>query len=178
MHKKILLLCFGLLTSLLSAQQTMNFNTKSYPATPSWQFLNESYALSGSAQIQIAKTEKGGLLQLSVEATDPAFQIAGTIFLDLIDMTIIVCTDKNFHKTEGNQIISYYVLSPIEMTRLQKTDIQSVRFSIKGKQTKFSSQTGHFTAVNKKAYFATAYDRTKKSYDTAFDIHALYNNGK
>lgn len=174
MHKKILFVYFVLFAASMVAQE-ITFNGKTYPATTNWDFISEQYALSGIAKVQIAKTEKGGLLQLTTATTNSSFTISGTVFLDLIDMTIIVCTDKNLHKVDGNQIISYYFLSPIEMSRLQKTEIQSVRYVIKGKSNTFSSQTGYFTAVNKKAYFATAYDRSKKSFDTAAEIKSLYN---
>jgi hypothetical protein len=60
------------------------------------------------------------------------------------------------------------------MTRLKTTEIQSIHFNIKGKTNEFSSQLGNFTAVNKKSYFATAFDKSKKTYDTTLAMQALY----
>jgi hypothetical protein len=43
---------------LPATAQTLTLKGKTYPATDSWDFICEQYALSGSAQVQIAKTEK------------------------------------------------------------------------------------------------------------------------
>ena len=173
MSHKILLYCCCLLSFVLGAQESMTVNSKSYPATPTWNFICENYAYSGLTQIQIAQTEKGGLLKITVETTDTSFAIAGNIYVDLVDVSAIVCTDKNLREIDGNKIISYYSLTAAEMNRLKKTEIQSVRFAIKGKRNKFSSQTGYFTAINRKKYFATMHDLTIKSYETVGAIAFL-----
>ena len=175
MTHKILLYCCCLFSFVLGAQETMTVNSKSYSATPTWNFICENYAYSGLTQIQIAQTEKGGLLKITVETTNPSYIIAGSLYVDLADMSAIICTDKNLREIDGNKIIAYYSLTGTEMNRLKKTEILSVRYAIKGKSNKFSSQTGHFTAINKKTYFATAYDSTVKRHDTATAI-ALLNH--
>jgi hypothetical protein len=154
----------------------MSVRANTYPATPTWNFICENYALSGNVKVQIAKTEKGGLLKLIVETTDPSFIIAGNVYVDLADTTVIICTDKNNRETNGNQIISYYNFVSAEMNRLKKSDIQSIRFSIKGKKEKFASQTGYFTAINKKSYFSTVYSTDLKSYATTDEIQLLFSN--
>jgi hypothetical protein len=60
------------------------------------------------------------------------------------------------------------------MSKLKTTNIQSIHFNINGKPKNFSSQLGNFTALNKINYFATAFDKSKKSFDTAREIKALY----
>lgn len=163
-----------LFSTVAFAQQSLSFNGKTYPATPQWDFVCENYALSGSAQVQIAKTEKGGLLQLSVATTEPTFAIAGNVYVELADMSVIVCTDKNFRANTNEQLVAYYVFSAAEMNRLKKSEIRSIRFSIQGKKEKFASQTGYFTAVNKKSYFSTFYNTNKKSFDTAQEVQLLF----
>ncbi|HMI06721.1 MAG TPA: hypothetical protein VK528_04180 [Flavobacterium sp.] len=156
------------------SQETITFKDgKQYPVTPEWNFICENYALTGTAKIQVAKTEKGGLLKLTVDATDPTFYVGGTIYVDLADNTILVCTDKGIRENSGNHMTSWYSFSVIEMNKLRKTDIASIRFYIKGNQKKFSSQTGNFTAVNKKAYFSTTELKPGK-YETAAEINSLY----
>jgi hypothetical protein len=162
-----------LLSFVLEAQESMTVNSKSYPATPTWNFICENYAYSSLTQIQIAQTEKGGFLKITLETNDTSFAIAGNVYVDLVDVSAIVCTDKNLREVDGNKIISYYSLTAAEMNRLKKTEIQSVRYTIKGKRNKFSSQAGYFTAINKKTYFATAYNSTIKSYDTVSAIVLL-----
>lgn len=162
------------MTSVLLGQESMTVKSKPYPATRIWSFMCDDYVLSGLASVQFAKTEKGGLLKISVETSNNTFAITGTLYVDLKDFSAIICTDKGNRTIEGNQVISYYFLTPAEMSRLQKVDIEAVRFFIGGKKTSFSSQTGYFTAVNKKKFFRTAYDTETKSYETAADIKDLF----
>lgn len=163
-----------LVSTVAFAQQNISFKGKTYPATPQWDFVCENYALTGSAQVQIAKTEKGGLLQLSITTTEPTFAISGNVYVELADMSVIVCTDKNFRANTTNQLVSYYVFSTPEMNRLKKIEIRSIRFSIQGKKQKFTSQTGYFTAINKKSYFSTIYNSAPKSFDTTSAIQVLW----
>lgn len=172
-YKKLLILPFLFLSILVNAQESLNFKGKTYPATQAWNFICENYALSGEANIQIAKTETGGLLRISVTTTDPKLQITGTTYIYLVDNTIIVCIDKKNTETAENKTATYFNLSAIEMNKLKKTDIQSIRFNISGATNKFSSQIGNFTAVNKKSYYATKFDKSKNSFDTAAEIQAL-----
>ena len=174
MTYKILLYFCCLLSSILCAQETMTVSSKIYPATPTWNFICENYAYSGLTQIQIAQTEKGGILKITVETTDTSYAISGNVYVDLADMSAIVCTDKNKRETHENKTISYYSLTVTEMNRLKKNEIQAVRYCIKGIKNKFSSQTGYFTAINKKRYFATAHDNVMKSYDTVSEMALLH----
>ncbi|MFM2368305.1 MAG: hypothetical protein RL619_605 [Bacteroidota bacterium] len=175
MNQKVLLFLLFIATISATSQETMSFKgSKPYRATNSWNFICENYALTGATTVQIAKTEKGGILKLTVETTNPAFNIAGIVYVYLTDNIVITCSDKGIRENTGNQIVSYYSFSPLEMNKIKNTDIQSIRFNIKGISSKFNSQTGNFTAVNRKTYFSTASDKTKKNYDTASEITALY----
>ena len=168
----ILLFIFSL--SAFSQELMQIKNSKSYPATSTWDFISENYALTGITTIQIAKTEKGGVLKIAIETTDATFAISGIVYVYLTDNTIITCSDKSSRETIGNQIISYYSFSPIEMNKLKATTIESIHFNIKGNPKGFSSQIGNFTALNKKKYFSTAFDKTNKRFDTAHEIKSLY----
>nr|WP_315173231.1 hypothetical protein [uncultured Flavobacterium sp.] len=173
MTKKCFLFTLLILSVTGFSQEMISFNSsKKYPATPSWNFICENYALTGFTEVQIAKTEKGGLLKLAVETTNPTYTISGTAYIYLSDNTFIICSDKGNREKIDTKIVSYYSFTPIEMSQLKKNDIQSIRFTIKGIATKFNSQIGNFTAVNKKEYFAT-YDNSPKSYHTANEIKAL-----
>jgi hypothetical protein len=157
-------------------ESSITFNSKSYPSTPIWNFMCDNYILSGITSIQIAKTENGGWLKIGIESNNPSFTISGNLYVDLKDFSAIICKDKAYRSVEGNQIVSYYTFTTAEMNRLQKIDIESVRFFINGKKTSFSSQTGYFTAVNKKKYFHTTYDYTIKEFETASSIRSLFMN--
>ena len=173
MTKKCFLFTLFLLSITGFSQEMIPLNSsKKYPATPSWNFICENYALTGITHVQIAKTEKGGLLKLAVETTNPTYTISGTVYIYLSDNTFIICSDKGSREKIDNKIVSYYSFTPIEMSQLKKKEIQSIRFTIKGTASKFNSQIGNFTAINKKEYFTT-YNNSPKRYNTATEITAL-----
>lgn len=175
MYQKLFFILFFIVSGAVSGQELMTYKgSKPYSATPTWDFISENYALTGITKVQIAKTEKGGTIKLAVETTNPTFAITGTVYVYLADNTIITCSDKNSRESIGNQIVSYYLFSNIEMNKLKTTDIQSIHFAIKGNAKEFNSQIGNFTALNKKSYFSTAFDTSKKSFDTALAIKSLY----
>ena len=174
MNKKSVVFFFYFITSMLLGQESMTLQSKVYPASPTWIFMCDNYVLSGIATIQIAKSEKGGYLKIAVETNNLGFSITGNIYVDLKDFTAIICKDKGQRTIEGNQMVSYYAFSQQEMSRLQKVDIESVRFYINGKSSSFSSQTGYFTAINKKKFFHTAYDGNTKYYETAAAVRDLF----
>jgi hypothetical protein len=175
MNQKIALFLLLIATFSATSQELLSFKgSKPYRATNSWNFICQNYALTGAATVQIAKTEKDGILKLTVETTNPAFHIAGTVYVYLTDNSYITCSDKGIRENTGNQMVSYYAFSSLEMNKLKTTAIESIRFNIKGNTGKFNSQTGNFTAVNTKSYFSTATDKTKKNYSTEAEITALY----
>jgi hypothetical protein len=172
--KKLLLLLIIFLSADTFGQGFMTYlDGKKYQSTNSWDFICEKYALTGKTNIQIAKADKGGVMQISVDTTDPTFYIGGTIYVDLEDNSVIVCTDKNLRQATINRTTAWYIFTPSEMNKLKSTNISNVRFYIKGNQQKFSSQTGNFTAINKKAYFSTSEIKVEK-FETAFEINSLY----
>jgi len=176
MNNKLLLCLFLLLSIQVFSQELAETKVSTpVPFTNTWEFICENYALTGITKVQITKTDKGGMLKLSVETTNPSYTIAGTVYVDLADNTVITCLDKKIREVKGNEITACYYFSNIEMNKLKITDIQTIRFNIEGNQKGFSSQTGNFTAVNKKKYFSTVFDKSKKSYDTATEISGLYN---
>ena len=173
-YKLLLLLLFVVSKPAFSQELTATNVSKQQPTTAIWNFICENYILTGVAKVQVAKTDKGGTLKLAVETNDPAFIISGAVYIYLVDNSIITCSDKGIRENIDNQIISYYTFSGLEMTKLKKTNIQSLRFNINGNKKKFSSQLGNFTALNKQKYFVTANDSSKKSFDTALEITTLY----
>lgn len=172
-HKHLFLFLTFLFANPLFSQDRMSTKDgKSVPASQSWDFLCENYALSGIAKIQVGKTDKGGLLQIAVQTTDASFFIGGVVYVYLEDNKVIVCTDKGLRENKNNVATAWYTFSAAEMNKLKATNIGSIRFSIRGKQSPFSSQTGTFTAVNKKSYFSIR-ESKPDPYPTAAEIAAL-----
>lgn len=173
---KLKILTFFLFISVAaSSQETMTVKgNKSYKATSNWNFLSNNYLLSGEVQVQVAKTETGGILKLSVETTNPKFIISGTVYLYLSDNSYIACTDKGLFENSDSKLNSYFLFTTTEMNKLRKLNIESLRFNIKGNSNDFSSQTGNFTALNKTSYYSLNYDDKKKIFETANAINKLY----
>jgi hypothetical protein len=174
MKFKIPFLILLLVSTFANAQETMSVKgSKAYPATQNYTFICERYAFSGEANVQIAKTEKGGILKLSIATANTEARISGGVYVDLANGDVIACVDKNVKETVDSKTTSYYYFTPTEMVKLKKADIQGIRFIITGNSKSFGNQTGYFTAVNKIAYFSTAYDKSKKTFDTATAISTL-----
>ena len=174
MKFKIPFLILLLLSTFANAQETMSVKgSKAYPATQNYTFICEKYAFSGETNVQVAKTEKGGILKLSIATANPEARISGGVYVDLANGDVIACVDKNVKETVEGTTTSYYYFTPAEMIKLKKADIQGIRFIITGNSKSFGNQTGYFTAVNKTDYFSTVYDKSKKTFDTASAISAL-----
>lgn len=174
MNFKIFLFYFILISSFANAQNTMIIKgSKPYPATEEYVFICEKYAFTGEATIQIAKTEKGGILKLTIYIPNNEVKISGGAYVDLVNGDVIACVDKNIKETIDNKTTSFYYFTPTEFTKLKKTDIHAIRFIITGNSKAFGNQTGYFTAVNRKNYFSTTFDKSKKTFDTAVEISLL-----
>ena len=52
----------------------------------------------------------------------------------------------------GQEKATYYFLTNLEINQLKKCDIENIRFQIIGKESKFSSKAGYFSASKKQAY--------------------------
>lgn len=175
MNKQFWLLFLVFAPLALLSQETMTLpDGKNYPATSKWDFICRNYTFTGVLNTQIAKTEKGGFLRLSVKVTNDQFYIGGTVYLFLDDNTVITCTDKGVRSFENQYAISFYQFSAVEMQKLKASPIKDIRFSVKGKETSFDSPVGYFTATNKKSYFES-YDKTiRNSHETEIEIRSLY----
>jgi hypothetical protein len=174
MKLKLPLLLLLLISTFANAQETMSVNgSKPFPATQNYIFICEKYAFSGEANVQIAKTDKGGILKLTIATANNVARIAGGVYVDLGNGDVIPCVDKNVKESTDGKTTSYYYFTPTEMNKLKKTDIHAIRFIIAGNSKTFGSQTGYFTAENRMSYFSTAFDKSKKTFDTAKEISVL-----
>lgn len=174
MPLKLSVLVIFLFSTFIHAQKTMSIKgSSSYPATEEYTFICEKYAFTGETNVQIAKTEKGGILKLTIATSNDNARIAGGVYVDLANGDAIACVDKNVKESGNGKTSSYYYFTPAEFAKLKKTDIQGIRFIMTGNSNTFGNQTGYFTASNKKSYFSTAFDQSKKSFDTAKEIMLL-----
>lgn len=174
MNLKLPFFLLLLISTFANAQETMSIKgSKPYPATENYTFIVEKHVYTGEANVQIAKTEKGGVLKLTIKTTNDKTRISGGLYVDLANADVIPCVDKNVNESADGTTSTYYYFTPAEMAKLKKNDIKGIRFIIKGGSDAFGDQTGYFTASNKKEYFSTAFDKSKKTFDTAAAISAL-----
>ena len=163
-----------LISTFANAQETMSVKgSKPYPATENYTFICEKYVYTGEANVQIAKTEKGGILKITIKTANDKTRISGGLYVDLANGDVIPCVDKKVNESAEGTTSSYYYFTPAEMVKLKKNDIKGIRFIVTGNSNAFGDQTGYFTASNKKDYFSTAFDKSKKSFDTAAAITTL-----
>lgn len=155
------------------AQQTVTFKNKDLAATPNWSFLCEQYALGGQCDVQLAKTDTGGLLRLSLPVTSADHYIGGTVYVYLTDNTVITCTDKGLRENDDKRATTWYVFTAKEMARLKKSDIQFIRFVVRGPNRPFSGQTGFFTAHNKVNYYGLFQQEGTNRFPTAEALSQL-----
>lgn len=174
MNFKLFLFLFLLISSFANAQQTISIKgSKPFPATEKYTFICEKYILTGEVDVQVAKTDKGGILKLTIATANNKARISGGVYVDLVNADVIACTDKNSKESEEGKTTSYYYFTPSEFLKLKKTDIHAIRFIITDNSNAFGNQTGYFTAINRKSYFSTAFDKSKKTFDTAASISLL-----
>jgi hypothetical protein len=163
-----------LISTFTNAQETMSVKgSKPYPATENYTFICEKYVYTGEANVQIAKTENGGILKITIKTANDKTRISGGLYVDLANGDVIPCVDKKVNESTEGTTSSYYYFTPAEMIKLKKNDIKGVRFIVTGNSNAFGDQTGYFTASNKMTYFSTAFDKSKKSFDTAAAITTL-----
>lgn len=173
MKIKMPLLLLLFVSSFINAQETMSVKGISYLATQNYTFICEKYVYTGEVDIQIAKTDKGGILKITIATANEKTRISGGLYVDLANADVIPCVDKNVKEAADGKTSSYYYFTPAEFLKLKKTDIKGIRFIVTGNSNNFGDQTGYFTASNKMAYFSTAFDKSKKTFDTAAAISAL-----
>jgi hypothetical protein len=174
MNFKFPLFVLLFISTLVNAQQTMIVNgSKPFSATQNYIFICEKYAYTGEVNVQIAKTDKGGILKLTIAVPNDKARISGGVYVDLANADVVACVDKNVKESADGKTTSYYYFTPAEMNKLKNTDIKSIRFIIAGSSNTFGDQIGYFTAVNKMSYFSTAYDQSKKTFNTAKEISVL-----
>ncbi len=165
-----LLLLWGIAAGAQPGRQT----AKALPATENMEFICENYAFTGKAYVQILKTDSGGQLRIAIGTRQPEDYVGGTAYVYLVDNTYMVCTDKGIRQNTEGQAVSLYHFSKTEMLKLQKTDIQSVRFTLNGAYKAFGNATGNFTAVNKKSFYGSFGKQDNNRYATAEAIKSLY----
>jgi len=172
-HTLFLLLSLSIF-SFANAQDVMTVKGgKPLTATPVWNFICEDYAYDSDLEVQLAKTPTGGILRLAIGVRSNNLVIGGRIYIILQNGSFIYGSDKGIRESKDGQSIAYYNLSEAEMSKLKAYRIDNVRFRIIGKPGSFSSDSGYFTATNKKQLF-DPFDKSINKLDTKADVKLIF----
>ena len=170
--QKILLLlifigsqCFGQTSMQLPSGKSLN-------ATSQWQFVCESYSYEGFLTVQIAKTEKGGIIKLSIKTSSEKLMIGDRIFVLLKNGGLVYCTDKGNRTYIDGVSSNFYAVTEAEFKLFTIHSITDIRFKIIGTQKSFDSQIGFFTASNIPTIF-DVYSKEVTAIDTKTEIKKL-----
>lgn len=159
------------------SQNIIYKGSKKYSATESWQFKRVNDF--GYLDVQVAKSENGGFLRLEVDASENLFYIGGNIYVFLEDGTMLTCTDKKIKDHVDGKCIVLYFFTNAEMEKLAELDIMKIRFTIEAKSGVWGSESGNYTAENKKAKSLSSLFEKKEEkeyFDTSEAITLLLNN--
>lgn len=171
--KKLVIVLIYLHFCFAFAQEMMTYKDgKQFKGTPNWNFICDDYAYTGILKVQLAKTDKGGILKLAIQVSNNELYIGDRVYIILENGTYIYCADKGIKQNISNESNTFYNLSTSEINKLKSSPIASIRFRIIGKESKFSSPMGFFTAINKIQYF-DPYDKSKNKYQTDVDLKVI-----
>src|SRR6218665_258627 len=121
MNLKLTVFLLLFISTFAKAQHSISVKGSApFPATQEYTFICEKYAFTGEAKIQIAKTEKGGILKITIDTANDKARIAGGLYVDLTNADVIACTDKNVKESNEGKTTSYYYFTPAEWLKLKK----------------------------------------------------------
>jgi hypothetical protein len=132
--KKIFLLFFLCFNCLISNGQNLFYiGSKSYISTGSLVFVNQKFGggfgakelVGGTFSVVIAKNGKLGIIALESIGSE----ISGKAILYLDDNSTIILMDRGIHDYVDRQYTSVYYLTTLEIERLKKTNISSIRYN-------------------------------------------------
>lgn len=151
--RKLYIVIFIFITCNSYSQNLFFVGEKSYPSTSTFILKSNSddfdWRMLG---VSIAKHGDNGLLVLSTSSH--SVLIKGKILVYLDDGTVISCIDRGKYDHVDNKAITIYHLTSEEISKLRKSNINTVRYSLKCGNCSFSTEEGNFSASNKYDGFA------------------------
>ena len=150
MKTKILASIFLISTLSSYSQDTFLIGSKTYPCTSTFQFNSPMGSQGHDLDILIAKNGETGMIVLSTYImSGGGVRIKGNISIYLDDATVITCIDNGKFDFVDNTATTIYYLTKEEITKIKKSNITKIRFSLKCYgNTVMSGEEGNFTASN------------------------------
>lgn len=166
-----------------NAQNLFFIGENSYPSSEEFNIIsatdspiNEKKRVSGF----FAKSGENGFLILNPE-NESQMMIKGGITIYLEDGSIIKCVDRGMYDRVNNKSTTIYNLANPEIKQLMKSDIHSIRYSLKCVNCTFHYEEGDYigrNSIKTDRYniidFSTP--RSKDSRPLTYDTKALVSN--
>jgi hypothetical protein len=167
----LLILVLGTSTSL-NAQNVIYRGTKSYSATNTWKLPTPNYSWNeGSLEVTVGKTEKAGLLMLSVPVPFTYYSIGGSVAVYLSNSRVIMLTGRLASDHADGKSTVLYSITKDQLTLLSQYDVMKIRFTIRASTTPIQSDS--YTANNERVIYSYPSNSTEQIYSTAQEVSVL-----
>ena len=151
--KNLYILILTLLSYNVFSQSLLFIGEKSYPSTGSF-YLKTNLSHGSNLNVTIAKKENGGIICLETSIFGGNDEwcllfIRGKTIIYLDDGDVISLLDRGIYDSVDNTASTIYYLTETEIEKLKKSNIHTIRYSIKPKDSSCtSSESGNFSASN------------------------------
>jgi len=154
------------------SQNTIFIGTKSYEATPSWNFSPAKRTfLDDDIDIQIGKSSTAGIIMLSVASEFGHASINGIILIYLSNGTVLSLTTKIASDYANDRISVIYSLNSKDINAMKENDIINVRFNY----TDTLGRKMGLAARNGQTYNDGMQERQTLKVETASAIRKLFS---
>ncbi|MFC0263380.1 hypothetical protein [Fontibacter flavus] len=161
-----------------NSQNLFFIGEKSYPSSENFNLVSQT---EGQLYIEkkvngfFAKDGEDGFLILSPE-NESQMMIKGKIIIYLEDGTIINCLDRGIYDRVNQKSTTVYRLNNLELQKLKKSDIHSIRYTLKCTNCTFSSDEGDYIGRNiLKSSFLFNYHNSQNSNQTKSTKYSTIN---
>jgi hypothetical protein len=165
-----------MLTQFAIGQNTLFIGEKAYPCTTKATLLRDKGSSGHDLGVIIAKNGETAMLVLSTATISGGIgvRIKGNVLLYLEDGTVITCYDRGKFDILNNIATTIYYLTKEEIIKMQQSNINSIRFSLKCFECYKSSEEGNFLSSNQEET-GFSFLKIEKS-DFPSLISSLFNN--
>ena len=168
--KKVLIAFVLLFHLAVGYSQNLFFmGDKSYPSTGKFSFNSDSYFTK--VEFLIAKGSGKGYIAISRNISS-SLRIEGKLIIYLDNGTVITCIDRKKYDHVNGIATTVYHLTNEELNKMQRSNVNSIRYSVKCTTCISSTVEGNYAEANKSS--GNGY-REQARVNVPSLIWALYN---
>ena len=145
--KKVLIAFILLFHFAVGYSQSLFFmGDKSYPSTGKFSFNSDSYF--DKVEFLIAKGSGKGFIAISKKISS-GVRIMGKLIIYLDDGTVITCIDRKKYDHVNGIATTVYYLTNEELNKMKRSNINSIRYTVKCATCVYYGGEGNFAETNK-----------------------------